>query len=566
MLPNTRYLDIGAPLPQASMQAALAPAKAMEGLSATIQAVGEKGMAIAAKVRRVEEAGKISSYFAQLDQEAGEFTNSLLTRTDSQNWPAEWREKVTQFQANSRKLDLSPEAQHSLALQVQDWSGQRTLRMESLAAKKTVQESRAIIENNINTYSGRGEIDAARAEASRLADLGVMPSEIEKLDQQISLIGNRKALSESARANPSQLLRDLDSPDFLQMPGNETLSIEDIEYARAEANQQVRLQLTAASDQFYDKLATGEIRNKADLEREFGNHFFEENPRILASFSQILSERNDAALQAQRSTPEYHQAAIGEVSSRLAKLQPQQEGFPFELVEIENIAHTLPTGPTRTHLFSLIEEKKNGIEKEFKSNLELAEQDFTAAFERGGLGSINPQKVNMNTLLDQGFLRDPKKMIADGFSPEQAATISQADVDKATLKTVFSEDEAIALADKEKWTNADHIRVYRALLPKRPNPSSLTGFEKQAASALIDGDTEFQADDWSTVLPARRKLGGMLQELREWAAANPDKINDPDAIHRKKTEILGRNVQADFTSSLFTPEDDWNGMVLPPIK
>jgi hypothetical protein len=203
MLPQTRYIDAGPGLPQASASAAMAQGQALAQMGQTISQIGEAGLQIAGQVRKAKEAGAMSSFFAQIDQEASEFSNSLMTRNDPDAWPADWKAFNETVKERARELGLSPVARQKLDLEIQDWSTQRTIRFETLAAQRSVTEAKARVANNVQYYMDRKQFPEARRESARMPDLGFMPSEIEQVERNLDRIEQRTTLEDEIDADPA---------------------------------------------------------------------------------------------------------------------------------------------------------------------------------------------------------------------------------------------------------------------------------------------------------------------------------------------------------------------------
>lgn len=551
MLPQTKYLDAGPALPEASQAAAQAPAAAAADFGNTITYVGRLGLDIANKVRKAKEAGEIAKFFSEADLEAGEFSNQLLTRTDPQNWPTDWKSKVDAFKERGGNLDLSPEGRGLLDSQIQNWSTQRTLRFEALAATKTVEEGRSLLENRLKDAARRGDRETFNATASLLPGLGVMPSQMEAIQKDAEITFARQELAEEAATDPYGAIARLTDPKFLE--NNPSLTREDLDYGLKEARKQERIMLSAASDQFQDMVATGEIRNEADLKKVFGENGLP--PRVMKDWSDELKVAKTDEELARRATPEYEQQVIGQVEAGLVDLPLEMDMYPQRVVELETLAYTLPTGPSKTRLLETIRNKKDGIETQFKSMIDVAKEDFVTAYKENYLGD-STQKKTVAALIDDGFFRNRKNLLEDGYSETQADIIQGKKINKDTLKTVgITEAEAEKLAtkvEKGTFTDSDRISLFRAFRPKRGTLSKLTGYKAQVAGAIGRGDTTVETElDAEENYNAKQKLGKMVNELDNWMKANPKKAEDYDAVQTKKNEILDRADVENFEGAFF---------------
>jgi len=549
---QTRYLDAGPALPQASMDAAMATGRATEIMGNTIQAVGDTGLKIAQRVREAEEAATMSAYFASIDEEAGQFSNSLLTRTDPQQWPTDWKTKVDEFKQRGTGLNLSPVAKQKLDVEIQNWSTQRTIRMEALAATRTVDEAQATIITNLTQAAKRNEWDEVDRHKALLPGLGVMPSKMEELENDLASQRARQELSEDAQADFQGTLKRLEDPDFLKQPGNERLTQEDIEFVKQEAYQQQRFTIGAASDKFQDLTATGDIRNAADIDKHFPEGSLP--PRVIESFKANLSERMKEGFKAKAASPEYREGVIAAVEYELQSLPLEIDKFPEKLVEIEELIHTLPTGPTKTRLMERAQNVRTGQIKEFDNAADIAREDFVNFYKDNFFGDIKTEK-SVNAILDNGFLRNRNNLIADGYSEAQADTIMGKAVSKEDLKaagyTTAQIEKLIEDFDKGNISTTKQADLFRVLRPKRAKESTLKGYEAEVVEAIASGQATLTRVDLDRLAPAERKLAKSLSEFETWINAHPDKINDDDAIDKKKFEIMDKH-RVQEADTLFT--------------
>jgi hypothetical protein len=556
---QTRYLDAGPALPQASMDAAMATGRAMETMGNTIQAVGDAGLNIAQRVREAEEAATMSAYFASIDEEAGQFSNSLLTRTDPQQWPTDWRTKVDEFKQRGTGLKLSPVAKQKLDLEIQNWSTQRTIRMEALAATRTVDEAQATIITNLTQAAKRNEWEEVDRHKALLPGLGVMPSKIEELENNLASQRARQELSEDAQGDFQGTLKRIEDPNFLKQPGNERLTVEDVEFVKQEAYKQQRFAIGTASDQFQDLTATGDIRNAADVDKHFPEGSLP--PRVIESFKANLAARMKEGFKAKAASPEYREGVIAAVEYELQSLPLEIDKFPEKLVDIEEMIHTLPTGPTKTRLMERAQAVRTGQIKQFEAGADIARQDFINLYKENFFGDIKTEK-SISAILNNGFLRNRKNLLADGYSETQADTIMGKSVSKEDLKAAGYTDNQIEklIADfiEGRFTTATQANLFRALRPKRPNESTLKGYEAEVVEAIAIGETSLKRVDLERLAPAERKLAKALSEFETWMNANQDKADDFEAIDKKKFEIMDRHTVQEVDALFIAPS------VLPP--
>lgn len=561
---KTTYLDAGPALPQASMEAAMATGRAMETMGNTIQAVGDQGFRIAQRVREAEEAATMSAYFASIDEEAGKFSNELLTRTDPHQWPTDWKQKVEQFKQQGTGLDLSPVAKQALDLKVQDWSTQRSIRMEALAATRIVSEGRATVLTNLQLAADRNDWEAVDLHKENLKGLGFMPSEIEQVDQKLASQRARQELSEDSQNDFQGTLDRLNDPDFLSQPGNELLTQEDVEFAKKEAYQQQRFTIGAATDEFQDLVALGKIRSAADIDEKFGSTL---PPRVLQSFKASLAERMKEGFAAKAADPAYRQQVIGYVETALTSLPLEMDKFPEKQVEIQELIATLPTGPTKTALMKRVQDTVEGKNKEFESYADAAMANMVELYKEKNFGEIYTEKT-VTSAIDDGFFASRKKLLTAGYDEEQADIIQGKGVNKETMKKAgYSEEEItklISKIDKKTFNDSDRVDLYRRF-SNHKGESKLTGYQERISQAIQRGETTLKETDFDKLGPAEIKRNQAMTEMRQWMNANPTKLNDYEAVKTKRAEILDRSINQSADELFFAPKAPRvEGIGLPP--
>lgn len=264
-LPPTRYIDAGPGVPLANPQTAMAEADAMSRMGETISAVGQQGFQVAEKVRKIEEAGKMSAFFSNLDEEAAQFSNELMTRSDTGAWPTEWKEKTTEMRDRLKGLGISPEGRARAELEFGDWSSRRSIQFETQAASKAVAMGRAQAVQSMNYYASRGDLDSYRREADRALQGGILnPVEHEQALRDGETIATETALDEDIRNDPAGVLARLADRDAF-MAANPGANLNMIEHAERKAQGQASEFRANELDQIEDAMTTGRFTG-ADLE------------------------------------------------------------------------------------------------------------------------------------------------------------------------------------------------------------------------------------------------------------------------------------------------------------
>lgn len=219
-IPRLRFVESGGPIaPTPSISAAAAPGKAAGAIGDALQSVGETGLRIAEQMRETKEAGIMSAWRSNADERANEFSNSLMSRQDPENWTEEWAAMREEIGAGLDGLGLSPVAKQRARLEFDDWASGMGNRFSTQAAVRQVSEGKARWSNAVNYYASRGDDDGMRREIER--GKGFIPeSELEEVAREADRIRNRADVSRRVAEAPAAALEEIESEGFLdQQPG-----------------------------------------------------------------------------------------------------------------------------------------------------------------------------------------------------------------------------------------------------------------------------------------------------------------------------------------------------------
>lgn len=218
--PPTRYINAG-PMPaQASPDAAMAGGKALENLGHAIEQTGEAGMQIGAKSRKIEEGGAIAAFLADAQKQAEDFGGQLATRSDTDTWVGEWKEKAGELNERGKNLKLSPEGQARLNEELLDFTARRGINFETQARIKKLGIAHAQMIQSENYHRSRGDAVEHARTLQLAADTGIYtPDEVTKAQVLFKAAETNRDLQEQFKADPQGVI---DTPDeeFLRlMPG-----------------------------------------------------------------------------------------------------------------------------------------------------------------------------------------------------------------------------------------------------------------------------------------------------------------------------------------------------------
>lgn len=519
-LPPTQYLDAGPGVPMASASVAVEQSEAFARMGNTIAAVGERAFAVAERVRKIEETGKLSAFFSNLDEEASQFSQELMTRSDTAAWPAEWRERTVAMRERMKELGLSPEGMARAEAEFGDWSTQRSIGFETQSATKALQMGRAQVGNALKYYGARGDRDSYMRELNRGRESGVVdPVEYDAALRDFDSIEAQNLLIERIQEDPAGALADLESGDFLKTHPGATTAM--VERGRREAETRLRAVQVEASGTLMDEIAAGTLTDPAAVEERAKGLGL--RPRQVEILKGEAEDRKNAEAMAQRATPDYQNMVIGEISAQLAELDPTDSD---RAVQVDALIRQLPAGANKSHWRAQLQRKLAGDPEDDTAlgiNLKLADE----AFQQGWFGK--PPEISTADAIDAGFLKDQGKLTALGFSEEQAASIIEAKSD-TERKNLFQAEwtkrgKAAPDVDPLTWATAEAIRsgADRATVPEDP------------------------AARWARV----KNYGAVKAETIKWARANPKAT--ADEIRAKMIELAAPGRREAFVESVFDP-------------
>lgn len=521
-IPRTRYIDAGPAMPQMNAAAAMAPGRAVEQAGQVITQLSERGFQIAEKVRRVDEAGKTSAFFANIDEEAGKFSNSLMTRADTENWPSEWKTKLGEFRGQAKKLGLSPEAQATLERQMDDWGSQRSINFEKTAMLKAVTMGQAQVSTTLQYYGARGDMESYRREAERGRDAGLLnPVEFQQVERDGERLQFQYELDEQIQQDPNSAEQFVQSDSFMENPGA-TLDIKN--QALQQIRQQKRALVGGAVDEFNDGLATQSIRTADDIDSRFSNRV---PPSILEKFKEDLSKRYDAAEIAKRSTPEYQSETVGRVSAMLGDYSAELDDYDEQFVEMDSLVRSLPEGSAaKAELSRQISDVRSGQAKEFKSAADIARANLTQAY-KGQFFGKTLKSQSTQSAIDAGLLKNQEKLKAAGFNEDQVKEIAEAKND------------------------TERRSKFRLLYPQRAEKKSTSDpYLNATFEAIQSGAGEVSWEDPAEVVRAQKALGEASTKFENWLKANPAKADDDEAVSKKIYEIVSPRGMSNFTKTI----------------
>jgi hypothetical protein len=538
MIPPTRYIDAGPGVPLANPQVAMAQGEAMARMGQTIQAIGERGFQIAEKVRRIDEAGKMSAIFANMEEDAAQFSLELMKREDTEAWPAEWKQRSQQWQDRARESGLSPEALAEFQERYTRWNTQRSIGFEAMAANKAVELGSARVANSVRYLTGQGKFEDARQEVRNWQAAGGMDSPAaEKALMDIEAQQAEYELSDAIVNRPAEIVGASDETLLNQFPG---ATVSQVRYAKQQAaKQEVRIATDTArriEDEIYSD--TPPTPEAMEMDPRFKSLKEGGHAKLAESLKRDLAARYDEAIQRQRATPQYQSLIMGKVSKDVAELDATDH---LAVYQAESLLRQMEAGPMKNHLAGELARRING-EPEDRTAMGMNLRMVDEAFKNGFFAAVKPEEpARVDQLVSDGFL-SIGNLRAVGFSEEQAKKIYEGD-------------------DAAKQTNARRAAAMKNLWQNRADKQAIgtaDPFKAATVKAILAGEStvkykseETRAAESAAQWSAASTYAKTKKQLLEWSKANPKKAEDIDAVRAELLRIIGPTRDEDFIDATY---------------
>lgn len=531
-LPPTRFIDAGPGVPLANPQVAMATGEAMARFGETIAQVGERGFQVMEKVRKVEEAGKLSAFFANADEQANQFSTELMSRSDTGAWPAEWKAARGNLRQQLKGLGLSPEAQAQAEIEFNDWGTRSTIRIETLAANKSLEMGRAQLANSMKYYASRDDSEAVRREASRgLASGTLNPVEHEQVLRDCDRIDAEKTLDELIQTDPHGTKTSLESGDFLANHPGATKEM--VDRGLVDVDRAIKTQQVQAHADLQDAIASGDLRDEKDLDqRAVGLR-----PVHVEILRNELRDRANKEMMAARATPEYQHKVIGQVSDALSNLKP---GDVDQQIQIDALIRQLPDGEVKSFLNKQAKNKLEGKSDEtpLEINLQIADEAFKTGWFGKSIVSMPTQKA-----INDGFLTSNEKLKALGFDDKQINMI------------VYGKEPSFYQKNIEQQSKSKQKDTFQSLWEQRANKATAhaDAFTYATADAIVNGKNEVKLEDSAKAWKEKQEYGRVKSEIIKWNKAHPKATSEE--LRNQMLEIAAPGKRDSYLESAFPMPD-----------
>ncbi len=533
MIPPTRYINAGPIAPQASAGPAMAAGQAVEQIGHALENVGEQGSQIVAKMRRMEEGGKINAFMANADKEAGEFAIGLAQRSDTDAWPKEWQDHTADLRERAKALGLSPEGMAHLDGEFSNWSTGRAIHFETQAATKKLGIAKSQTTQSLEYYAARGDKEGF----DRTLRTGTASGILDPADQQAAQMHfDSKAaaldLDKLVDGNPQGLIDEPDESILRTLPG---ATPEMVMQAKRQAKGVVKERAFDTVEAAQDEIFSNKVTDPKQLDDD--PRFKTLRPTVRERLKGNLRQFQADQAEGRMATPEAQHAVIGEVSGLMRDWNPMAEEQADEkYAQITGLISRLPENSAmKGELLRQAKAIRSGAWGEVKTHADAAfkaldDFDKTAAGKLPAAG-----KITTRSIVDSGFLKDSAKLQRLGFDEGQAEGIVKASkADPSAGQRAFIEGwskrpGASVNASPIEIAAADAIRLENATIDWN-DPAS----ESAAGQA--------KADHY-------RESGERRAKLADFLKLNPKAT--PGEIDEKILGIAGEQTTRNLRSGMY---------------
>jgi PAS domain-containing protein len=495
--------------------AAAAQASAYAGLGNTIAQLGAAGMQMAARVRQIEDGGKIAEFSARMEKTASDFSIQLMTREDTEKWPGDWQKTAEALRQEAKKLGISSGALAQFEQKFTQWNTRLTIGFETQAATKSIEIARGRVANAYQFHLDNQNYEAARDTLSTAHATGILDS--------VALEKGLMDTDKAARHNDVLADIETDAAVWLNDNTNPLPGYDMAEWNRLRSHaRSVERQVTyEQSANVMDRIITGHISRPEQIEQEAAML----RPTERAKLVDFLASYQRAEADNLRHNPDWQAEQVGRFNALLADYVPVTGDSPdMPGLELNGIVKAMPDGPLKDDMTRQVRAVLDNQQAEAKTALDLQLAEVTAAAKRGQFDppTAEPEEFDTDRALRDGWLSkaNVQNLQGLGYSQNQA-------------KEIVGED------DLNKRRNK-----FRELWQQRENKEA-TGrpWDEAVKDALLDGRSTFtlEAGADPDELSANRALrtGKIEIQMRDWARQHPELARDPEKIRAQLHKISG---------------------------
>jgi len=550
-IPGLQGTQVNAP--QVSPSAAAAPAAALGSVAAAIGGVSDTFAGIADRIQKFENAHSESTIRNEWLTGYAKVTLENDKDNDPESRLRRTQDYLQQQKATLDRPNLSPVVRDRLNIYYDDFAGRANIDTADKAARLSMERATQAIANGIEASERAGNLAGVEREVKTGVDEGIFtPEKGAKIIEDSKQTIRRNSLLTEAANDPA---------GYLDRYGKEKPEgINDLEHLDqlATARRALALETSNASEKILDGIITGNITTPKQIDELTPGL----RPAAKESLKNHLAERANKQTRALKQSPAYQASAVAKVQQMLDAWTVDNDGYDEAYVEMARIVRDLPPGAVRDELTRNLEQSRSGQVKVIETAADYHRQSLTDLHAAGAFGTgLKEQPVEK--ILADGILRDPAKLQRRGFTAEQAAVITSAEVDKKQLQAAgIPKETAEKLAGKVD-SEARRVTLFRELSKTRAGFDQSTDYERAALDAIQKGDTGLiQFPDLAAREKSRRAYGLAKTKLEDWLKRNPNATEEQgrEALLR----ITGETAIPGMVDQILeAPPAFDTGMVLP---
>lgn len=539
--------------------AATAPARALGSVAQGIANVSGAFADEAERIQRMENARIESGARQQWMQGWGQLQAELETDPDPASHIARTDAFLQEQKATLDQPDMSESAREALSLQYDEFATRAKNAATGGAANLANRRAALTLTNELEEAERTGNPAMFERGLKTAQDAGVvLPEQAGKL---------RSDFARTVRKN-NLIAQAIDSPDlFLEEHKERPDGIDPVEWQNitGTAKRNLAQQTADTVDQIQDGIAAGNITRPEQIDDLAPGM----RPAAREQLKTNLARRADANLRALQATPGYQASTVSKVEELLDRYTVDTDDYDTAYAEMDGLVRSLPEGSAvRAELTRRLTESRNGQVRQLETAADFHRQALTELTKQGAFGTGTISKP-IEQILTDGILRDPAKITARGFTPEQAAIITSGTASAGDLEALgVPEKTAKALAGKGD-TEARRVALFRALSGSRAGFDKSTEYERAALDAIESGKAGFvEVADLAAREKQRRAAGLAKTKLEAWLKANPnaDEAKGREALLNITGELaIPGAVESILTAPpAFLDGIDIDGTLLPP--
>lgn len=512
--------------------AATAPARALGSVAQGIANVSGAFADEAERIQRMENARIESAARQQWMQGWGQLQAELENDPDPASHIARTDAFLQEQKATLDQPDMSEGAREALKLQYDDFATRAKNAATGNAANLANKRAALTITNELDDAERTGNPAQFERGLKTGLDAGIiLPEQADKL---------RGDFARTVRKN-NLIAQAIESPElFFEEHKERPDGIDPVEWENitGTAKRNLAQQTADTVGQIQDGIAAGNITRPEQIDDLAPGLRPAARERLKADLASLA----DANTKAVRATPGYQASTVAKVEELLDRYTVDSDGYDSAFVEMDSLVRTLPPGAVKEELSRRLTESRNGQIRQLETAADFHRQALADLTKQGAFGTGTISKP-IEQILADGILRDPAKITARGFTPEQAAIITSGTATAGELEALgVPEKTAKSLAGKGD-TDARRIALFRALSGSRAGFDKSTPYERAALDAIESGKSGFvEVSDLAAREKQRRAAGLAKTKLEAWLKANPN-----------ADEAKGREALLNITGELAIP-------------